>query len=161
MKSPLDARIEVARGEMVIGEVVVPFAPAGVGGEWQVGGVRGPTLRPLRFSERTRLAVLAATSLEPRACLGAAVARAATVVEGELAPLIRETAALLLCGARDGRPSFGEAVLRVARAAGWTSRKSPVRRRRRSTVWPRRLVCRRKKRDGVGSSLAPRTPMRR
>jgi len=119
VKSPLDARIEVARGEMVIGEVVVPFAPAGVGGEWQVGGVRGPTLRPLRFSERTRLSALAATSLEPRACLGAAVARAATVVEGELAPLIRETAALLLCGARDGGPSFGEAVLRVARAAGW------------------------------------------
>lgn len=119
MKTPLDARIEVARGEMVIGEVVVAIAPAGAGGEWQVGGVRGPTLRPLRFSERTRLAALAATSLEPCASLGAAVALAATVVEGELAPLIRETAALLLCGARDGGPSFGEAALRVARAAGW------------------------------------------
>jgi len=36
-----------------------------------------------------------------------------------LAPLIREAAALLLCGARNPGPSFGETALCVARAGGW------------------------------------------
>jgi hypothetical protein len=117
--SSLDARIEVARGEMVIGDTVVPMRPHGAGGEWRVGGSAGPVLRPLRYGERTRLCALAAMSREPHASLGAAVAGAATVADGELGDLPRQVAALLMCGAREPGASFSETTLRVARAAGW------------------------------------------
>jgi len=116
---PLDARIEVARGELVIGDLVVPMSVEGAADVWRVGGPGGPLLRSLGYGERTRLCALAATSVEPRASLAAAVVRAATVAAGEVDELIAQTAALLLCGAGDDGSSFSDTVLRVGRAAGW------------------------------------------
>lgn len=119
MTRPLDARIEVARGELVIGDLVVPMSVEGAADVWRVGGPGGPLLRSLGYGERTRLCALAAMSAEPRASLAAAVVRAATVSAGQVDELIVQTAALLLCGAGDDGSSFSDTVLRVGRAAGW------------------------------------------
>lgn len=119
MTRPLDARIEVARGELVIGDLVVPMSVEGAADVWRVGGPGGPLLRSLGYGERTRLCALAAMSVEPRASLAAAVVRAATVAAGEVDELVAQTAALLLCGAGDDGSSFSDTVLRVGRAAGW------------------------------------------
>ncbi|MFN7915202.1 MAG: hypothetical protein U0Q55_07665 [Vicinamibacterales bacterium] len=119
MNTHLDARIEVARGELIVGTLVVPMVPDGPTGEWRVGGAAGPRLRPLRYGERTRLTGLAAMSAAPQASLAAAVARASTVTDGVVDETVREVAALLLSGARDAGVSFDEALLRVGRAGGW------------------------------------------
>lgn len=119
MNGNLDARIEVARGELVIGPLVVPMTPDGAAGEWRVGGASGPLLRSLRYGERTRLAALAAASDDPRGAVAAAIARVATVSDGVVDDVVREVAALILSGARDAGASFGQALLRVGRAGGW------------------------------------------
>lgn len=119
MNNRLDARIEVARGELIVGTLVVPMTPDGAGGDWRVGGATGPVLRPLRFGERTRLSSLAVTSTEPQASLAAAIARASTVTDGVVDATVREVAALLLSGARHPGESFGAVLLRVGRAGGW------------------------------------------
>ena len=119
MNNRLDARIEVARGELIIGALTVPMIPDGAAGEWRVGGASGAVLRPLRFGERTRLSSLAAISTTPQASLAAAIARAATVADGAVDDTVREVAALLLSGARHAGGAFGEVLLRVGRAGGW------------------------------------------
>jgi hypothetical protein len=115
----LDARIEVARGEMVIGGLVVPMAMEGAAAQWRLGGPAGPLLRALSYGERTRLCALAAISDNAHASLAAAVARAATVIDGDVEDVVRAVAALLLCGAREAGAPFSETLLRVARAGGW------------------------------------------
>jgi hypothetical protein len=115
----LDARIEMARGEMVIGSLVVPMAMEGAAARWRLGGPAGPLLRALTYGERTRLCALAAISHDARASLAAAVARAATVVDGDVDEVLRDVAALLLCGAREAGAPFSETLLRVAKAGGW------------------------------------------
>lgn len=119
MNGSLDARIEVARGELTIGALVVPMTPEGAAGEWRVGGAAGPLLRPLRYGERTRLSGFSAGSAEPQASLAAAVARASTVADGVVDDTVREVAALLLSGARDTGMPFSDVLLRVGRAGGW------------------------------------------
>lgn len=119
MNGSLDARIEVARGELHIGALVVPMTPDGATGAWRLGGTAGPLLRALRYGERTRLSALAATSQDPRASLAAAVARASTVADGHVGDAVREVAALLLSGAATPGAPFDEVVLRVGRAGGW------------------------------------------
>jgi hypothetical protein len=116
----LAVRIEAQQGELVLGDTRVPVADAGTRGELRIGGADGPVLRPVRFGERTRAAVWAASSAMPRDNLCAALVRAATVVEGVLDPTLRELAVLALAGAGEPHPPYSQTVLRLAQAAGWS-----------------------------------------
>jgi hypothetical protein len=114
------ARLEPHRGELVLGEMVVPVADAGPRGELRVGGPQGPVLRPVAFGERTRVVARAASSSAPRDGVAAALLRCATVEDGQLDRVVAEIAALLLAGAGDDGPPFSVTLLRVAQGSGWT-----------------------------------------
>ncbi|MFL7792785.1 MAG: hypothetical protein AB8I69_11645, partial [Anaerolineae bacterium] len=112
--------IDSLRGEALLGETVVAIADAGSSGELQVGGVRGPILRPLTFGERTRAVSRAALSPLPRENVCAGILDMATVQPGAANRAIQEILALILAGGdQEQAPSFAETVLLVARGTGW------------------------------------------
>jgi hypothetical protein len=111
--------IDTASGQALIGNTLVPARAAGTHGELQVGDVSGPVLRPLTFSERTRLVTRAAVAPTALDSLCASVLHAATVQPGRHADrMVQEILALTLAGADQDAPVFAETVLRVARATG-------------------------------------------
>jgi hypothetical protein len=111
--------LDTASGQALIGGTVMAVSQAGPGGELQIGGSSGPILRPLRFGERTRVVVSAASSPSALDSLCRGILHAATVQEGTGDRTVQEVLALALAGADQEAPSFAASALRVARAAGW------------------------------------------
>lgn len=101
--------------------ISLPVAYAGPNGEIQVGGSKGPILRPLTFGERTRVVGHAMVATHPQNAVAANVLHAATVRPGEGDRMALEMVSLSLAGAGQPKtPSFVEASLLVARVTGWS-----------------------------------------
>lgn len=120
MSPSIPIAIDLVRGEARIGEVVLVVAEAGSRGELRVGGPEGPVLRPLAFGERTRIVTRALAASNPRESVCAGILRAATVSPGVFDSRALEVMALILAGAAcPEAPAFADALLLVARGAGW------------------------------------------
>ncbi|HXG24677.1 MAG TPA: hypothetical protein VNJ09_09000 [Chthonomonadales bacterium] len=122
MNPRIPIAIDPVHGEARIGEVVLPVAEAGSHGELRVGGPEGPILRPLTFGERTRIVSRALATSDPRESVCAGILRAATLSPGVFdGHAFLEVMALILAGAAcPEAPAFADALLLVARSAGWT-----------------------------------------
>ncbi len=113
--------LDPAAGVAQLGSRRIPIRLTGRGGALQVGGDAGPTVRPLAFFERSRLVAHAAAAADPARAAARLIAEAALEQPGDADPSIVAAIALALAGAEAADlPSFGEAALLLARAAGWT-----------------------------------------
>lgn len=118
------AFIDAARGEVVLGDLALPFADADPPGALRLLPPAGPVLRPITFGERFRLVERASVAADPVENLCAAIMKCATVSPGDmdLSPSERsacQTLALMLAGAGIEAPPFAESMLLVGGSAGW------------------------------------------
>ncbi|MBL0174645.1 MAG: hypothetical protein IPP94_05155 [Ignavibacteria bacterium] len=117
--------IDPSRGEMSIGDIVVPVGFSGSTGDVQVFPPAGPVLRPLSFGERYRVVERAAFAPDAAGSLLRSIVERATVVAsrrelGDGERRVCEALALHLAGADSDAPCFADSMLLLAGTCGWS-----------------------------------------
>ena len=112
---------DAAEGYARLGPVDVPIRLNSRDGTLQLEGAGGSIVRPLTFTERTRLITYALMSPNPRQAIGKLVVEAALQQIAPADPLILAIIAMALAGGSEADlPSYSETALLLSQTVGWS-----------------------------------------